>query len=235
MNLQDAADAVRQQSVERSTGHRATRGRVLEAMSRSPRRRLHAVVAAVIASMFGASAFAWYARAPHSAPTAPPVLAQVAPAPADEARDMIDPVQRTVRHVEVTAEPVPEEPAAAPAPEAPVAAPATEPAVAAPAPHAHDTPAAPTAAPDPSLALYATAHHLHFQQRDMAAALEAWDRYLAAAPNGSLAPEARFNRVVALVKLARWADASRALDTLDPSFRPGDVAKLREVIRQHSS
>jgi outer membrane biosynthesis protein TonB len=222
--------------VERSTGHRATRGRVLESLGRSPRRRLHAVVAAVIASMFGASAFAWYARAPHSPPTPPPAVAQVAPAA--DTRDVGEPVQYTVRHEPPAPEAIeasePEPavlPEPAPAHEAP-AAPKSSPRAAAPV-----TAPAPVATParDATLDLYATAHHLHFQQHDMAAALAAWDRYLAAAPDGALAPEARFNRVVALVKLARWSEAARALDALDPSFRPADLARLRDVIRQHSS
>ena len=81
------------------------------------------------------------------------------------------------------------------------------------------------------LALYATAHHLHFQKHDMASAIAAWDRYLAAAPAGKLAPEARYNRLVALVRLERWDDAARALDVIsDATFRPADIAKLRALI-----
>jgi hypothetical protein len=59
--------------------------------------------------------------------------------------------------------------------------------------------------------LYAQAHRAHFVDRDPAAALRAWDVYLAAAPDGPLAPEARYNRALALVRLGRRAEAREAL------------------------
>jgi len=42
-------------------------------------------------------------------------------------------------------------------------------------------------------------------------ALTAWDAYLAAAPRGQLAPEARYNRALSLVRLGRIAEARAAL------------------------
>ena len=75
---------------------------------------------------------------------------------------------------------------------------------------------------------------MHFVERDMARAVAAWDRYLAAMPAGQLAPEARFNRLVALVKLERWEDAARAIETVDASSRPADIERLRAVISAHT-
>jgi hypothetical protein len=59
--------------------------------------------------------------------------------------------------------------------------------------------------------LYAEAHRAHFVDRDPEAALRAWDAYLAAAANGPLAPEARYNRALTLVRLDRLAEARAAL------------------------
>ena len=218
MNLQSAIRAARAESLERNVVERATRGRVLASIERSPRRRIHAVVAAVIASMFGASAFAWYARAPQARIEPPPAIIEVAPAV--QASEPISERERTVAPVAIAPAALAEPPAVE-----------TQPAALAlpPAPR-H------VAQPDGLLALYAEAHHLHFQAHDMAAALDAWDRYLVAAPNGTLAPEARFNRLVALVRLERWNEAATALaafDSGDPTNRPDDVAKLRAVVSSH--
>jgi hypothetical protein len=73
-------------------------------------------------------------------------------------------------------------------------------------------PAAPTAsARDPGADLFAEAHRLHFIARDPAGALAAWDRYLAAFPNGRFAPEARYNRALTLARLGRNDEAQAAL------------------------
>src|SRR5207248_7414349 len=53
---------------------------------------------------------------------------------------------------------------------------------------------------------YARAHALHFRGGDPAAALAAWDAYLAIAPGGpraGLVLEARWNRAICLVRLRR--------------------------------
>lgn len=216
MNLQSAMEAVRAESLERGALERATRGRVLASLERSPRRRVHAVVAAVIASMFGASAFAWYARAPEPRVEARAAIIEVAPAVA--ASEPIAVRERTVARVAIAPAALAEPPAASAPPAMPAAPPAEEPHV---------------AQPDGLLALYAEAHHLHFQAHDMTAALDAWDRYLLAAPNGTLAPEARFNRLVALVRLERWSEAATDLASFDPTNRSVDVAKLRAVVSSH--
>ena len=86
-------------------------------------------------------------------------------------------------------------------------------------PPAVDSPVAPPAVAAPALAasssatlaLFHRAHQLHFRQRDAAAALAAWDRYLHADPDGPLVLEARYNRALCLVRLGRAAPARAAL------------------------
>lgn len=80
------------------------------------------------------------------------------------------------------------------------------------------------AAPDPD-ALYRAAHRAHFVDRDPAAALVAWDRYLAAAPHGALAPEARYDRAIALIRLGRRDEAA---DALRP-FANGEYGPYRQA------
>lgn len=64
---------------------------------------------------------------------------------------------------------------------------------------------------DPNDVAFERAHRLHFDG-DHAAALAAWDIYLQNAPNGRFAPEARFNRAIALWKLGRRDEARQALE-----------------------
>lgn len=78
-----------------------------------------------------------------------------------------------------------------------------------PAPPANEREAA--LAADPYAALFADAHRAHFIDKDPSRALAAWDKYLAAAPSGKLAPEARYNRAITLVRLGRNDDAKREL------------------------
>jgi hypothetical protein len=85
----------------------------------------------------------------------------------------------------------------------------------------------PNAQIDPN-ELYREAHAAHFVLKDPAAALAAWDRYLAAAPNGAFAVEARYNRAIALVRLGRTAEAAQALRP----FAAGDYGAYRKVEAQ---
>jgi TolA-binding protein len=64
---------------------------------------------------------------------------------------------------------------------------------------------------DAEAAAYGRAHRAHFVDDLPGRALAAWDAYLASYPRGALAPEARFNRALCLVRLQRWNDAARAL------------------------
>jgi hypothetical protein len=65
---------------------------------------------------------------------------------------------------------------------------------------------------DPHAALFADAHRIHFVEKDPARAIAAWDAYLAAAPQGRFAPEARYNRALGLVRLGRHAEAKKDLE-----------------------
>lgn len=58
---------------------------------------------------------------------------------------------------------------------------------------------------------YRLAHEAHFVRKDPAAALAAWNDYLAHAPTGHLAIEARYNQALCLLKLGRSQEAKRAL------------------------
>lgn len=60
-------------------------------------------------------------------------------------------------------------------------------------------------------ALYRAAHEAHFVARDPPRTLAAWDAYLAVYPRGRLAPEARYNRALTLVRLGRKDEARTAL------------------------
>lgn len=81
----------------------------------------------------------------------------------------------------------------------------------APPPPAKKAPPPPPASVDVD-SLYREAHDIHFVRRDPAAALVAWDRYLAAAgPSGRFALEARYNRAISLVRLGRRDEAAAAL------------------------
>lgn len=94
------------------------------------------------------------------------------------------------------------EPPAEPSPPAPQAE--------APAPRAATVrPVAPPVRPIE--ALYRRAHELHFRGTDHAAALAAWEAYLAAEPTGRFVAEARYNRALLLIRVGRYAEARAAL------------------------
>ncbi len=66
--------------------------------------------------------------------------------------------------------------------------------------------------PDETLLLYRAAHQAHFVDQLPATALAKWDEYLALAPRGRFAVEARYNRALCLVRLGRAAQARAALE-----------------------
>jgi hypothetical protein len=104
----------------------------------------------------------------------------------------------------------------------------------------------PVAAPAPKLAvvaapspppsrLYAKAHELYFHDADYAAALAAFDDYLAREPDGQFVSEARYNRGLCLVRLGRLADAKVALQpfaegSVLSGYRQQEAAMLIEKI-----
>lgn len=113
-------------------------------------------------------------------------------------------------------------PAAEPAPEpAPIASTAHKPVAVLPVPSTTAVPT--TSANDPHAALFADAHRIHFVEKDPGRAVAAWDAYLAAAPTGRFAPEARYNRALAWVRLGRHAEAKKELE----AFANGTFGEYR--------
>lgn len=181
------------------------------------------------------------APAPEPAPEVAPVPAEPAPelvvpsAPSPDAA--ADPVERELESEgarEPTANAAPSAPrpqpaparskrpaktAPRPAPKPPTPAPA-ETALAAVLPE-EEPPAVPTVAPSASppakaraaesaeLALFRRAQALHLSHDPKAIA--AWDAYLRVAGTSALAPEARYNRGLGLVRAGRFAEAKKAL------------------------
>lgn len=290
IDLDAAILAARQRAADVTNDGTATRLRIRETLARRPDRRVRrtTIITALIATIFGSTAFAYYAgwRPPWSPrePAAPavasseqravetasrrtravtPAEALAPPAEAEaitppvEAATITAPVEAPIAApVEAIAPPV--EAPIAPAVRAPLAAVATAPSSPSPAParprdpvragnvepplpppvfepaplpaESAVPPPPPPATPDPELAAYRVAHEAHFRGRDAAAALRAWDGYLAAFPSGKLSVDARYSRALILIKLERWTDAASALrpfaDAPAGSYRQAEAARL---------
>jgi hypothetical protein len=100
-------------------------------------------------------------------------------------------------------------------------------------------PVAPVAVVEPVEALYRKAHELHFHGNNPAAALAAWDAYLAAEPAGRFSVEARYNRAILLIRLRRYAEARAALQPfargeVEPArYRQAEAARLVERLAEY--
>jgi len=206
-------------------GDPGTRDRVLERAMRDGReRRIGRVVLLPIAATF--VLFATWAAATGRLPSflgqkgAPETSEPAPPSPAPQAPG-------TARPAPPPADP---EPAAPPAPSAEPTA-STPSAAHAPAPHP-ERPAPEPHVPSAEDTLYAAAHAAHFDDRDAPRALAAWDAYLAKAPAGRFAPEARYNRALCLVRLGRTSEAKAALapfaDGTMGGYRRSEATKLLE-------
>lgn len=82
-------------------------------------------------------------------------------------------------------------------------------------------------------ALYRAAHQAHFGGGEPGRALAAWDAYLAAAPRGRFALEARYNRALCLVRLGRRSEARTALVPFAAhtgGYRASEARELLEAI-----
>ncbi len=77
-------------------------------------------------------------------------------------------------------------------------------------------------------------HRAHFVDGDPSSALRAWGAYLAAAPEGTFAPEAHYNRAVTLVRLGRLAEARQELEPFARGayggYRAREAAALLDAI-----
>jgi len=169
--------------------------------------------------------------APATSASAPLVPSELAPEPAPESAVEPAPSALSAPPAPVRVAPVGSARAPlAPTPPAPAtAATAPEPVAIAPAPRPSSS-----GPPDPHGALYEEAHRLHFAERDPARALAAWDRYLAVAPSGRFAPEARYNRALSLVRLGRHDEARRELAAIAGGslggYRREDARVLLEAL-----
>ena len=149
--------------------------------------------------------------APEPIASAPESLPVVAPPSDPPAPSRVDaPLPRVAPSMPVGEAPVSPPVTAPPAVTAP-------PPVTAPPANAPADPPAPAPPPvketiDPAEDLYRAAHEAHFRGGNPSAAIAAWDKYLAAAPNGRFAPEARFNRAMALLRAGRRAEGLSALE-----------------------
>jgi hypothetical protein len=155
----------------------------------------------------------------HQAPSPPPP----APSPPPPHVHAPTPPPSPPPAPEPAAEPVVETPPAAPPP-----APAPTPSAvvtAKPVVSASPTPTVTASANDPHAALFADAHRIHVVEKDPARAVAAWDAYLAAAPTGRFAPEARYNRALSLVRLGRHAEAKKDLE----AFASGTFGEYRRA------
>jgi hypothetical protein len=126
-------------------------------------------------------------------------------------------------------------PEAAPMPSATSPVPRSTPRPAAPAsaPSASATAAGASSAAADDLALYKQAHRAHFEEQDYARALAGWDQYLARAPRGTFALEARYNRAIALQRLGNRAAAIEALQPFaDGAYGRYRQEEARQLIEQ---
>lgn len=247
--LARATRALREETAGDDTGARFTRSRIMASVheDRVKRRTRWAFLIPIAATFVAASAFGAATGSAHrafevvvqalgihrsSAPpprpagarpssvprTTAPQPTPVETAPPADTQAPLPPPPTTVT------EPTPA-PTLALAPAAPKAQPAT--------PVAPE--AAPTAsAPDPTFELYKSAHQAHFVDRDWSRALSGWDAYLKAAPHGALAPEARYNRALCLLRLHRNDEARASLKPFAEgrygTYRREDAQKLIDAL-----
>lgn len=231
LDLAAAVAAARRTADAVTSDAGATRRRIRETLERrrGGRTRRFTLVGVLAATLFGSTAFAYYSKPWRHEPTiasAPPAAAVV---------DTVDDVdvprvrERVVDDVDAPPErnivdDRPTQRLPAPIDTAPTKV-VSEPDVAAPPQQA---------APDPELGAYRVAYDAHFHRGSPAAALAAWDAYLAAYPDGKLATDARYNRAIILVKLKRYRDAADALRPLatapEGAYRRAEAARLLNAL-----
>jgi hypothetical protein len=247
MSLDDLLGAIRAaDGTDRGDGDdgdlaTATRLRVMRSLDTRARGRHQLVgVATTIAILLGGTV-SWALATGHVAtlwaPAPEPLVAPaVAPAPPaaptpPRGRHAVAVDPRPVLPPEAVTPPEPAPPPAPPAETAPPAPPAPAPLPLRPAVAA---PAAP-----PVEVVYRRAHELHFHGRDPAAALAAWNAYLAAEPDGRFAVEARYNRALLLVRLGRYAEARAALvpfargEVVPEGYRQAEAEQLVERLAHY--
>lgn len=228
--LDEAARALREETASESSAARFTRLRVMASLRESEvRRRTRTVLLLPFAACLAVTA-AWGMASGGisemrtavvkalglevAAPKAPEPAKKGTPRPKSAARGPSAP------SAPAPSAPAPSEPSVPSVPTPSEPAPSVSPPAAvlpAPAPLSNKSGAVPrrtaisTPKSDATHELYRAAHRAHFIEQDWNRALSAWDGYLAAAPGGQLATEARYNRALCLVRLGRVGEARRAL------------------------
>jgi len=227
----EAVEALREEGAAEDAAHRFTRARVMASLHQGTvKRRTRLAFLLPIAATFVATS-AWGVSSGRARVWVEEIrevlgIAKSEEAPATPAPKAAAP-KRPSRASETRPEKAPEEaPAVATeTPEAPRPVVERAPVLAS---------AAPDAGVDAELELYRTAHRAHFTAHDSAAALAAWDAYLAKAPTGRFVLEARYNRALCLVRLDRKAEAKRALEPFARGafggYRKREAAELLEVL-----
>jgi hypothetical protein len=259
--LADAARALREEADGRSPAADATRMRVGASVRRHRERRLFALRASVVLVAAALGSTAWAAatgRLPGL--RALTQIVSVRAGGTDQAKAAEDRstrqlvVDRAVPKVDEAQAPPREPPAEASSEPTPSPRAGVDRAASADRPPAREPPVAPgpasrEAAPErpepPSAstagdadaaadALYARAHALHFQARDHAAALSAWEAYLRSAPRGRFAVLSHYNRAMCLARLGRTAQAREALrpfaDGAYGDYRRAEARALLEAM-----
>ncbi|MFO0677847.1 MAG: hypothetical protein U0169_15020 [Polyangiaceae bacterium] len=215
--LRDAGDEPPVRSSRSSDG--ASRLALELARRQRTRGRKRAIGALLLAASFPFAA--WAAGSPTARRV---VAAALRGAHVDGTRPVVN-----TGHEGTAVDPSPVRPVEPPAQMAPPESPSVEPLPDTPGPAATSKPAAEATSPRGSSrgvdvgALYEAAHTAHFEGRDPGTTLVLWDRYLAAAPRGELALEARYNRALTLVRLRRLVEAEEAL----APFARGDYGGYR--------
>jgi hypothetical protein len=239
--LERAAAIVRERYDGQSERATATEDRILAASGKRHRRgRLALIAIPLVAALLASAAWGtagknlrtWVqtlSEGEHS-PSPPPTAKIVARSPHLAAL-----VPSAPSSEPTTA--LPGQPAAPAAPEPLPAAPSARSQRLASPPKATSVRASPALEPSESEidALYRAAHRAQFSGADPGQALLLWDRYLARAPNGSLSPEARYNRAIALARLGRKAEAATALEPFARGeyggYRKTEANALLQVLR----
>jgi len=202
-----------------------TRARLVRSLEVRGQRHRQLVSAATIAAVLAVGGVSWaWSTGRLQALLSSPKPAQHEEAPSEPSAPPQVPMQLPVQRAQRTSA----VPALVPAPPEEVTPPPPPPP---PAPE----PVKRTVKRAPFEPLYRKAHELHFHGSDPAAALAAWDAYLAAEPTGRFALEARFNRALVLVKLGRYADARAALEPFargELAYRQAEAAQLAERLAQ---
>jgi len=217
MKLDEHISALRELGDEPLDGS-STRLRVRRTLEHGHGMRRHAGLAAALAVLLVASASWGFAtgRIQRWFVTLPAPVVEPAPVVAPPRIAQRTPVPLPVVEPPPVVEPAP----------APVVAPAPAPAPKSPTP---------TLTPTPTSRRYAKAHELYFHDADYAAALAAFDDYLAHEPDGQFVAEAHYNRALCLIHLDRLADAKLALQpfaegTVLAGYREAEAKTLIEKI-----